>query len=108
MSLVGDELIDKSKIDQREVGPVIHGQPGASGYGYVGLNREQQEPSWPLIGVWSNPMFKSVKNFAHDSGVTAIVYALIASLIAVFIITAVQTVGTKTSTVYTELANTLD
>ena len=53
-------------------------------------------------------MFKSVKNFARDSGVTKIVYALIASLFAVFIITAVQTVGTKTSTVYTELDNTLD
>lgn len=53
-------------------------------------------------------MFKSVKDFAQDSGVTAIVYALIASLIAVFIITAVQTVGTKTSTVYTELDKTLD
>ena len=46
-------------------------------------------------------MFKSIKIFAADeSGVTAIEYALIASLIAVFIITAVQTVGTKVSTVF--------
>jgi pilus assembly protein Flp/PilA len=54
------------------------------------------------------PMFKSMKNFAvNNSGATAIEYALIASLIAVFIITAVQTVGTKVSTVFTEIGNTL-
>jgi pilus assembly protein Flp/PilA len=53
-------------------------------------------------------MFKSMKNFAvNDSGVTAIEYALIASLIAVFIITAVQTVGTKLSTVFTEVGGAL-
>ena len=42
-----------------------------------------------------------------ESGATAIEYALIASLIAVAIITAVQTVGTKVSTVFTEVGNTL-
>jgi pilus assembly protein Flp/PilA len=53
-------------------------------------------------------MFKPVKKFvADESGVTAIEYALIASLIAVFIITAVQTVGTKVSTVFNEVGNTL-
>ena len=53
-------------------------------------------------------VFKSMKNFAADeSGVTAIEYALIASLIAVFIITAVQTVGTKVSTVFNEVGSTL-
>jgi pilus assembly protein Flp/PilA len=53
-------------------------------------------------------MFKSVKKLAADqSGVTAIEYALIASLIAVFIITAVQTVGGKVSTVFTEVGNSL-
>ena len=53
-------------------------------------------------------MFKSIGKFAADeAGVTAIEYALIASLIAVFIITAVQTVGTKVSTVFTEVGNTL-
>ncbi len=50
-------------------------------------------------------MFKSVKNFAHDSGLK---YALIAALIAVFTITTLQLVGTKTSTVYTELGNTMN
>ena len=53
-------------------------------------------------------MLKSVTKFlANESGATAIEYALIASLIAVFIITAVQTVGTKVSTVFTEIGNAL-
>ena len=47
------------------------------------------------------------KLFKNESGATAIEYALIASLIAVFIITAVQTVGTKVSTVFSEIGNTL-
>ena len=49
-----------------------------------------------------------VQTFLSDeSGVTAIEYALIASLIAVFIIVAVQLVGTKVSTVFNEIATTL-
>ena len=49
-----------------------------------------------------------VRNFINDeSGVTAIEYALIASLIAVFIIVAVQLVGTNVSNVFTEVGNTL-
>ena len=53
-------------------------------------------------------MFRSMKALAADqSGVTAIEYALIASLIAVFIITAVQTVGTRVSTVFNEIGTTL-
>ena len=49
-----------------------------------------------------------VRHFLRDeSGVTAIEYALIASLIAVFIIVAVQLVGTQVSTVFTEVGNTL-
>ena len=54
-----------------------------------------------------NPMTR-VQNFLGDeSGVTAIEYALIASLIAVFIIVAVQYVGTQVSTVFTEVGNSL-
>jgi pilus assembly protein Flp/PilA len=53
-------------------------------------------------------MIKSItKYFKNESGATAIEYALIASLIAVFIITAVQTVGTIVSTVFGEIGNTL-
>ena len=49
-----------------------------------------------------------VRNFVGDeSGVTAIEYALIASLIAVFIIVAVQLVGTNISNVFNEIATTL-
>jgi pilus assembly protein Flp/PilA len=42
-----------------------------------------------------------------ESGATAIEYALIASLIAVVIISAVTIVGTKVSTVFTEVGNAL-
>ncbi len=49
-----------------------------------------------------------VQNFLGDeSGVTAIEYALIASLIAVFIIVALQAVGTQVSTVFTEVGASL-
>jgi pilus assembly protein Flp/PilA len=49
-----------------------------------------------------------VRNFLSDeSGVTAIEYALIASLIAVFIIAAVQLVGTNVSNVFNEVGNQL-
>jgi pilus assembly protein Flp/PilA len=43
-----------------------------------------------------------------ERGATAIEYALIASLIAVAIITAVATVGGKVSTVFTEVGNSLN
>ena len=53
-------------------------------------------------------MLKIMQNFVLDeSGATAIEYALIASLIAVAIITAVSTVGTKVSTVFTEVGKSL-
>jgi pilus assembly protein Flp/PilA len=49
-----------------------------------------------------------VRNFLSDeSGVTAIEYALIASLIAVAIIGAVTTVGGNVSTVFTEVGGAL-
>jgi pilus assembly protein Flp/PilA len=66
--------------------------------------------SWPLDQALEQEqtMVESLRKFvANESGATAIEYALIASLIAVFIITAVQTVGTKVSTVFTEIGNTL-
>ncbi len=49
-----------------------------------------------------------IRTFLHDEdGATAIEYALIASLIAVVIITAVQLVGTQVSTVFTEVGGAL-
>ena len=49
-----------------------------------------------------------VRDFLSDeSGVTAIEYALIASLIAVFIIAAVRLSARNVSTVFTEVGNTL-
>ena len=51
---------------------------------------------------------KHILNFIrNESGATAIEYALIASLIAVAIITAVSTVGTKVSTVFGEVGSSL-
>jgi pilus assembly protein Flp/PilA len=43
----------------------------------------------------------------NDLGATAIEYALIASLIAVFIIAALQNLGTKLSSEFSEVANAL-
>jgi pilus assembly protein Flp/PilA len=43
----------------------------------------------------------------NEDGVTSIEYALIASLIAVFIIAAVQLLGTRVSTVFTEVGGSL-
>ena len=49
-----------------------------------------------------------VRDFLSDeSGVTAIEYALIASLIAVFVIAAITTVGQNVSTVFTEVGDAL-
>jgi pilus assembly protein Flp/PilA len=53
-------------------------------------------------------MLKSLKKFvANESGATAIEYALIASLIAVFIIGSLQVLGTHLSSEFSEIANDL-
>jgi pilus assembly protein Flp/PilA len=53
-------------------------------------------------------MIKSIKKFvANESGATAIEYGLIASLIAVAIIVAITSVGTKLQGVFNEVAGNL-
>ena len=53
-------------------------------------------------------MLKSLKQFvANESGATAIEYALIASLIAVFIITGLNILGTKLNVVFNEVTTAL-
>ena len=53
-------------------------------------------------------MIKSLKTFAADEvGATAIEYALITSLIAVFIIGSLQLLGTKISSEFAEVGNAL-
>jgi len=53
-------------------------------------------------------MTMKIRNFIKDeSGATAIEYGLIASLIAVVIITAVSSVGTKLSTDFSKIAGNL-
>jgi pilus assembly protein Flp/PilA len=53
-------------------------------------------------------MTKTIKNFLHnESGATAIEYGLIAALIAVVIIGAVQVVGTSLSTTFTTVSTSI-
>jgi pilus assembly protein Flp/PilA len=53
-------------------------------------------------------MTKLMSRFVNDeSGATAVEYGLIAALIAVVIITAVKTVGTNLTTVFTQVASNL-
>ena len=53
-------------------------------------------------------MIKSVRMFfADQSGATAIEYALIASLIAVFLIGALSALGTNLSSEYAEISSAL-
>ena len=59
-------------------------------------------------GARSILMIKTFKSFlANESGATAIEYGLIASLIAVTIITAVTTLGNKLSTTFSEVSSNL-
>jgi pilus assembly protein Flp/PilA len=54
-------------------------------------------------------MIKFLRNFlADEAGATAIEYALIASLIAVFIIGSLQVLGTKLSSEFAEVGNALN
>jgi pilus assembly protein Flp/PilA len=53
-------------------------------------------------------MYAILSRFARDdSGATAIEYGLIAGLVAVVIITAVTTVGTKLTNTFNKVANAL-
>ena len=53
-------------------------------------------------------MIKSIKSFvANELGATAIEYALIASLIAVFLIGALSALGTKLSSEFAEVSSNL-
>jgi pilus assembly protein Flp/PilA len=64
--------------------------------------------AWLDRRIFQERSMKHISNFIrNESGATAIEYALIASLIAVAIITAVSTVGGKVSTVFTEVGNSL-
>lgn len=53
-------------------------------------------------------MIKSIKHFvANESGATAIEYALIASLIAVFIVGSLSALGTRLSAEFSEVSAAL-
>jgi len=56
----------------------------------------------------SASMLKQIRSFLADaSGATAIEYALLSSLIAVFIIAALSALGTKLSSEFAEVGNAL-
>jgi pilus assembly protein Flp/PilA len=53
-------------------------------------------------------MTRRIKAFvANESGATAVEYALLASLIAIVIVTSVAAIGTKLSGVFNEVATNL-
>jgi pilus assembly protein Flp/PilA len=57
---------------------------------------------------WSNIMIVKFKSFvANESGATAIEYALIASLIAIALVTILGSLGTKLSTEFSEVSSAL-
>jgi pilus assembly protein Flp/PilA len=77
---------------------------------------QSSEPSFPAAherrhdgaGAWKEIMTDLVKVFiADEAGATAIEYALIASLIAVAIITALTALGTRLSTTFREVSGNL-
>jgi pilus assembly protein Flp/PilA len=59
-------------------------------------------------GPWKKIMTDRIKVFiANESGATAIEYALIASLIAIAIITALTNLGTRLSSTFREVSGNL-
>ena len=59
------------------------------------------------IQVENRDMKTLTKLFRDDAGATAIEYGLIAALIAVVIVTAVTSIGTKLSTTFNSIATSL-
>jgi pilus assembly protein Flp/PilA len=58
--------------------------------------------------MWRQIMTRRIKAFvANESGATAVEYALLASLIAIVIVTSVAAIGTKLSGVFNEVATNL-
>ena len=59
-------------------------------------------------GLWKEIMTDRINAFvANESGATAIEYALIASLIAIAIITALTNLGTRLSSTFREVSGNL-
>jgi pilus assembly protein Flp/PilA len=73
----------------------------------AGMKRRRAQSLTPSEAERTSTMAIISRFLSNEDGVTAIEYALMASLIALFIIAAVQTVGTKVSTVFTEVGGAL-
>jgi pilus assembly protein Flp/PilA len=72
-----------------------------------GMKRRRAQSLTPSEAERTSTMAIISRFLSNEDGATAIEYALMASLIALFIIAAVQTVGTKVSTVFTEVGGAL-
>jgi pilus assembly protein Flp/PilA len=72
-----------------------------------GMERRQSQSLAPSEAERNCTMAILARFLNNEDGATAIEYALIASLIALFIIVGVQTVGTSVSTVFTEVGAAL-
>ena len=57
--------------------------------------------------MWRPEMAKLLKLFKNEEGATAIEYGLIAALIAVAAIAAMQNIGTRLSTTFNNVSNNL-
>ena len=73
----------------------------------AGVERRQSQSLTPSEAERNCTMAILARFLNNEDGATAIEYALIASLIALFIIVGVQTVGTSVSTVFTEVGAAL-
>jgi pilus assembly protein Flp/PilA len=71
------------------------------------MERREERSSTPRDAERNCTMGILARFINNEDGATAIEYALMASLIALFIIAAVQNVGTKVSTVFTEVGGAL-
>jgi pilus assembly protein Flp/PilA len=73
----------------------------------AGMKRRQAQSLTPSEAERKCIMAILARFLNDEDGATAIEYALMASMIALVIIAGVQTVGTKVSTVFTEVGNGL-
>ena len=61
-----------------------------------------------VTNLWSKTMMAKFKSFvANESGATAIEYALIASLIAIALVTILTSLGSRLSSEFSEISSAL-
>ena len=79
----------------------------SSGRNVERFERKRDEAA-KIPSNWSNVMLTKIKSFvANESGATAIEYALIASLIAIALVTILGNLGTRLSAEFSEISSAL-